>query len=54
MVTATKVQILVEAVCTSHSANTLHPAMVKIVGQNELFNLGIAINLDGKLLIQIC
>ena len=51
---ATYVQILDEAVWISHSSNTfgkvmhpliLFPAMGKIVGQTELFNLGMATDL---------
>ena len=56
MVTATRVQILNEAVCISHNANTLgegmkhtihSQAMCDLVGQTQLCNLGMAIDLDG-------
>ena len=52
-----------KAVCISHTANTLGknmnptillPAMGKIVGQTELFNLGMATSLEGKLWLQTC
>ena len=59
MDTATRVQILDECDCISHSTNTLGkgmnpiilpPAMVKIVGQTRFFSLGEATNLgEGKL-----
>ena len=51
MDTATRVQILDEADCISHSTNTLGkgmnpiilpPAMGKIVGQTDFFSLGEA------------
>ena len=55
MDTATWVQNLDETVCISHHANTLgkgmNPTILslnmgKIVGQTELFNLGVATNLE--------
>ena len=59
MDTITRVQTLGEAVCISHSANTigkgmnttiLLPAMGKTVGQTRLFTLGMTIGLgEGKL-----
>ena len=58
MDTATRIQFLDEAVCISHSANTigrgmapnfLLPAKDKIVGQTKLFNFGITTDLgEGK------
>ncbi len=61
MDTATRVQILNEAICISHSVNTLGKGMNpiilastigKIVGQTELFNLCRATGQEGKPLIQ--
>ena len=59
---ATRVQILDEAVCISHSANILEkgmnptilpPSMGNIVGQTGLFSLGMATGLgEGKHWIQ--
>ena len=59
MDTVTQVQTLNEAFCISYSVNTfgkvinptiLPPAMHKIVGQTELFKLGMATGLGvGKL-----
>ena len=59
MDTATRVQILDETDCISHSTNTLGkgmnpiippPAMGKIVGQTGFFSLGEATSLrEGKL-----
>ena len=59
MDTTTRVQILNESVCISHSSNTLGkvmkpailpPAMGKMVTQTGLFSLGMATSLgEGKL-----
>ena len=64
MDTATRVQILDETDCISHSTNTLgkgmNPiilpsAMGKMVGQTGFFSLGEATSLgEGKLSIQTC
>ena len=63
MDTATRVQILDETDCISHSTNTLGkrinpiilpPTMGKIVGQTNFFSLGEATSLEGKLWIQTC
>ena len=64
MDTVTRVQILDEIDCISHSTNTLGegmnpiiipPAKGKIVGQIGFFSLGEATSLvEGKLLIQTC
>ena len=54
MDTASRIQILDESVCISHSTNTLgkgmnptifHPAMGKIVGQTVLFSFDMATGL---------
>ena len=59
MDTATRVQILDEADCISHTRGKgmnpiiLPPAMGKIVGQTRVFSLGEATSLgEGKLWIQ--
>ena len=64
MDTATRVQILDDTDCISHSTNAigkgmnpiiLPPAMGKIVGQTRFFSLGEATSLgEGKLWIQTC
>ena len=61
---ATRVQILDEMDCISHSTNTLEkgmnpiilpPAMGKIVGQTRFFSIDEATSLgEGKLLIPTC
>ena len=61
MDTATRVQILDYTVCISHSADIsgkgmnptiLLPSMGKIVGHSDLFSLGMATDLEAKLLNQ--
>ena len=61
MDTVTRVQILDEADCISYNTNTLGKGMNllsnygQIVGQTELFNLGMATGLgEGKLWIATC
>ena len=59
---ATHFQILDEAVCISHISNTngewiqlFSPAMGEMVGQTEIFSLGMLTSLgEGKLCIQTC